>query len=280
MATVTAREETAEEELEDLLSCHRSASSLFIVGEKQYIYIYLYSINTHIFFCESEIGVDQSKYIWSKYLAISHRYFMVSCDKESLGPYAWRTTLGSGRKAIPNGISILAMDAEMPPTSRDFIGLSETDFQTRLQDLQSKASDLPISFCLPKLNAVAGAVLQHGIKVIEKTFSKQDPCIFKVGFTHNPVFRWCNDTYGYAHSVEKWSGMTVFYASPEPFSAAMLESALIEKYQSISAAKYPLVWGSVLPILWYHATCSSNILSCDGPAMKPANIMCCSKWLR
>jgi hypothetical protein len=58
----TAREETAEEELEDLLSCHRSASSLFIVGEK-HTYIYIVSINTHTFFCESEIGVDQSKYI-------------------------------------------------------------------------------------------------------------------------------------------------------------------------------------------------------------------------
>lgn len=168
--------------------------------------------------------------------AISGNNIIVSCDEESLGPYAWRTTLVSGQKIVPTEASVLAVDMEMPLSNRHLIEQSETDFQARLQDLQSKVFDVPISFILPKANAVAGAVLEHGIKVIERTFSRQDPCIFKVGFTHNPVFRWCNDTYGYAHAVEKWSDMIVFYASPEPFSAAMLESALIEKYRSISAA--------------------------------------------
>ena len=182
---------------------------------------------------------------------------MVSCDEELLGPYAWRTTLVSGQKIVPNDASVLAVDVEMPPTSRDFVGENETDFQARLQHLQSKAFDVPISFCLPKANAVAGAVLEHAIKVIERTFSKQDPCIFKLGFTHNPVFRWCNGTYGYAHSVEKWSEMTVFYASPEPFSAAMLESALIEKYRSISAVSsgnlIVYLFGILFARFFYHA---------------------------
>ena len=197
---------------------------------------------------------------------------MVSCDEELLGPYAWRTTLVSGQKIVPNDASVLAVDVEMPPTSRDFVGENETDFQARLQHLQSKAFDVPISFCLPKANAVAGAVLEHAIKVIERTFSKQDPCIFKLGFTHNPVFRWCNGTYGYAHSVEKWSEMTVFYASPEPFSAAMLESALIEKYRSISAASsgnlIVYLFGILFARFFHHAIFAHiYILSCDGPAM-------------
>ena len=199
---------------------------------------------------------------------------MVSCDEELLGPYAWRITLVSGQKIVPNDASVLAVDVEMPPTSRDFVGENETDFQARLQHLQSKAFDVPISFCLPKANAVAGAVLEHAIKVIERTFSKQDPCIFKLGFTHNPVFRWCNGTYGYAHSVEKWSEMTVFYASPEPFSAAMLESALIEKYRSISAASsgnlIVYLFGILFARFFYHAIFAHiyiYILSCDGPAM-------------
>ena len=170
----------------------------------------------------------------------------------------------------------------MPPTSRDFVGENETDFQARLQHLQSKAFDVPISFCLPKANAVAGAVLEHAIKVIERTFSKQDPCIFKVGFTHNPVFRWCNGTYGYAHSVEKWSNMTVFYASPEPFSAAMLESALIEKYRSISAASsgnlIVYLFGILFARVFYHAIFAHiyTYLWWSRHDLNPANVMRCS----
>ena len=111
------------------------------------------------------------------------------------------------------------------------------DVQTSLQHLIAQASAISsIHFALPKSNAVAGAVLAHAIKIVEKQFSQHDPMIFKLGFTHNPHWRWCNRIYGYGYDVEKWSTMMVLYAAPEPFSPAMLEAALIEKYQSTLAA--------------------------------------------
>lgn len=48
--------------------------------------------------------------------------------------------------------------------------------------------------------------------------------------SHNPVWRWSNSIYGYCNSKDKWAEMIIMYYSREPYSAAMLEAALIEKY--------------------------------------------------
>ena len=107
----------------------------------------------------------------------------------------------------------------------------QDDFQTSLADMMAKAKPTDaIIFNLPKSNAVSGLVLQHAIKVVERLFSQYDPMIWKVGFTHCPSFRWNNETYGYKFGVEKWAGMVVLYASLEPYSPAMLEATLIEKF--------------------------------------------------
>lgn len=54
--------------------------------------------------------------------------------------------------------------------------------------------------------------------------------IFKVGFTHDPAWRWANSLYGYRKSRDRWNSMLVVYLSPEPYSACMMEATLIEKY--------------------------------------------------
>lgn len=92
-----------------------------------------------------------------------------------------------------------------------------------------------LAFDLPPPNALSGMVLQHSISVIERTFQKWDPLIFKIGYTHNPCWRWSNTLYGYAHAREKWSNMMVLYVCDQPFGPAMLEAALIEKFSSIWA---------------------------------------------
>ncbi|CAL1141491.1 unnamed protein product [Cladocopium goreaui] len=63
--------------------------------------------------------------------------------------------------------------------------------------------------------------------------------MFKVGFTHNPVWRWGSPIYGYTSKAtkEKYSNMSVIYAAPEPYSPAMLEAALIDKYKSTVGCK-------------------------------------------
>lgn len=106
-------------------------------------------------------------------------------------------------------------------------------YSPRLKTLSDECQTLGcISLRLCDLNAVAGAVLRHAIQVLERLFQQQEPLIFKIGFTHNPIWRWSNASYGYGVAREKWSHMIILYYSKEPYSPAMLEAALIEKYQS------------------------------------------------
>lgn len=84
-----------------------------------------------------------------------------------------------------------------------------------------------ITFDVPRLHIPAGSVLKHSLRVLESIFRKNDPCIFKLGITHNPAVRWSNQTYGYQHAVDGWTNMTVLFVTNERFSPAMLEAALI-----------------------------------------------------
>lgn len=190
----------------------------------------------------STIKIKTTKYQW---LYIYHHFgnvcfscwtFIFSC-KEVDGPYAWRGVLKFQRDYCGHSGDGLVDGDDSQKTIDTPMDGGPPDFQTSLQHLIAQASAISsIHFALPKSNAVAGAVLAHAIKIVEKQFSQHDPMIFKLGFTHNPHWRWCNRIYGYGHDVEKWSTMMVLYAAPEPFSPAMLEAALIEKYQGTLAA--------------------------------------------
>lgn len=87
-----------------------------------------------------------------------------------------------------------------------------------------------ITFQVPKFESTAGSVLKHSQCVLDSLFRKHDPCIFKVGWTHSPAWRWSNSLYGYDKSRDGWTEMVVLYISDEPYSAAMLEAALIDKH--------------------------------------------------
>ena len=103
----------------------------------------------------------------------------------------------------------------------------------RLRALSAECGALGcISLKLCDLNAVAGVVHRHAVEVLENLFRQQEPLIFKIGFTHSPIWRWSNKTYGYEMAREKWSNMIIFYYSREPYSPAMLEASLIGKYGS------------------------------------------------
>ena len=89
-----------------------------------------------------------------------------------------------------------------------------------------------VRFQLPPLDSLAGTVVRHTTSLLDHLLERHDPAIFKIGFTHDPFWRWGNNMYGYVTSKEKWSTMTVMYLASEPHSPAMLEAALIDKYQS------------------------------------------------
>lgn len=92
-----------------------------------------------------------------------------------------------------------------------------------------------ITFDVPRDGACSGVVLKHSKRILASIFVKHDPCIFKIGFTHNPCWRWENQIYGYGKSKDRWSNMAVMYVAREPHSPAMLEAALIDIHISDSA---------------------------------------------
>lgn len=113
------------------------------------------------------------------------------------------------------------------------------DQYPQLRDLQTQVENLypgQIDFQLPRLHALSGTVVRHCSNLIEQLQASQSPMTFKIGYTHDALWRWGNSLYGYAKSKDKFSfsNMIVAYVSEEPFSASMLEAALIDKYHSIS----------------------------------------------
>lgn len=93
-----------------------------------------------------------------------------------------------------------------------------------------------ISFALPKRVTTSGSVLKHATNALNSLFNKFYPCTFKIGFTCDPVSRWENTKYGYRWERERWEGMLVVFRSHEPFSPAMLEAALIDKFSCTLAS--------------------------------------------
>ena len=83
---------------------------------------------------------------------------------------------------------------------------------------------------IPNKNATAGQVLKHVFTTLERHLEKYAPSIYKIGYTHDPVWRFYNSHYGYVNNREKWEGMTVLYVSDESVSPAFVEAAAIQKH--------------------------------------------------
>lgn len=162
-----------------------------------------------------------------------------SLNQEAGMPFPW-TRNGNKQVAI----------APPNPQSRDPLvagvgeGEGEAEPRPKVQKLhRSSACDipwyqhlvqpcklLPIQFNTPKPGITAGYVLKHAHQVLDSIFARQTPCIYKIGWTHNPEWRWCNTIYGYKHAQDKWTNMVVFFVSDEPYSPAMLEASLIHRH--------------------------------------------------
>ncbi|CAE7388848.1 unnamed protein product [Symbiodinium sp. CCMP2592] len=116
-----------------------------------------------------------------------------------------------------------AQDYVEPHKDRASRGLAEVYARCRAFDC--------IRFELPARSHLTGFVLLHASSTIERLFDDHAPMVFKIGFTHNPAFRWANSRYGYAHDpYDRWDAMVILYLASNPHGPAMLESALIDKY--------------------------------------------------
>ncbi len=88
-----------------------------------------------------------------------------------------------------------------------------------------------LAYNLPPRDAVAGVVIKHALGVVKKILEKNQPATIKIGFTHNPEYRWDHSTYGYNRSKDRWEQLTVLYCASELMSPAFLEAALIALLQ-------------------------------------------------
>ena len=154
-------------------------------------------------------------------------------SQESAGPYAWRTALDPRPMETEKSPRCLACANKMGDSEgKPVHPMPHDNFQSCLADMVSEASSITaIAFRLPPPNCVAGKVVEHSMKVFDGLLVKHSPMIWKFGFSHNPSWRWCNNIYGYKFAPEKWTNMVVLYASAEPYSPAMLEATLIEKFR-------------------------------------------------
>ena len=89
---------------------------------------------------------------------------------------------------------------------------------------QSKSSMLP------------GQILKHCYAAVDKIVAAQQPCIFKVGFTHDASFRFYNLKFGYKYDRDKWEKMIVIYAASESISPGYVEAAIIQRHKGLSNA--------------------------------------------
>ena len=157
--------------------------------------------------------------------------------QESEGPFPWQSAA-----AMPaTGRATLQRSALRPPPMDQNSSLQD-DKHLRLtaaadahrhglHEAMEDARSMAIVFDLPKFfSCTAGVALRHAVAVVDRLFQLHYPMTFKLGYTHSPSWRWSNPIYGYSMSIEKWEQMVVLYSSFEPYGAAMLEAALIEKY--------------------------------------------------
>lgn len=99
--------------------------------------------------------------------------------------------------------------------------------------------DEKLDFDLPKKRGMlAGQIMKHCWEAVDSVLEKQQPCIYKVGYTHCASFRWHNKVFGYGQDREKWEKMIVIYAAKEPISPAFVEGALIQRHKGFLKGKF------------------------------------------
>ena len=200
----------------------------------------------------TQTQIESRVNIFSIFFYLVSLQHVLGC-KDHAAPFPWKkpgaADIDSGGKPLPTHTAVQDV-SETSGLDEKKNALQRRDrFTAMLDDYQrcfphfaqelaeSKALQC-ISFDLPQIEVPAGKVLRHSVLTVERLFKAHSPMIFKVGFTHSPSWRWSNSVYGYSSSKDRWSNMVVIYMSQEPYSPAMLEAALIEKFGSDSPARF------------------------------------------
>lgn len=154
----------------------------------------------------------------------------------------------NAKQRLPSGHWKVALDAETLQLPRTAVCFQKIEGNDRL------------GYNLPeKPNMLAGQILSHCFNAVDRILRKQEPCIYKVGFTHCPYWRFFNDLYGYFHEKDAWEFMTIIYASHETVSGAFIEAALIKQHKGFLHELQTYIFCAIYFWCPFHAL--SNLLS-------------------
>lgn len=115
----------------------------------------------------------------------------------------------------------------------EVLGLART-----AQCFQAIDSDPFLNYKLPEKGAVAGQILKHVYTTLENHLDRHKPSIYKIGYTHNPAWRFHNSQYGYCKNVEGWEGMTTVFAADNTIAPAFVEAATIQRHLGLLSMRW------------------------------------------
>lgn len=147
-------------------------------------------------------------------------------------PFPWpRCGSRCTSEPLPGGCSRAATGFSAvnaaPPTCSDTNLVKHEPTSVPLDSLEF------LDYRLPPTGVPAGKILQHAKSVVHSLLQKHAPMVFKLGYTHNPVWRWTNPLYGYRFDCHRYTNMVILYESSEAAGPAMLEASLIDLFKSI-----------------------------------------------
>jgi hypothetical protein len=111
---------------------------------------------------------------------------------------------------------------------------------------RSRNSDPGVKFQLTS-SILAGHILRHCCEAIEQVL-RQGLTVFKIGVSVDPVFRWSNKRYGYAHDrVDPFQCMIVLARLSTAEGAGLLEASLIKAFGDRAGCRNTALGGEGVP---------------------------------
>ena len=233
--------ETSDDELLDLLTCHRPDSCPQILYFKS---LALYALLM--------ISMFLNPTSWSTTEQWSRLFLKCGFLSEaSLGPYAWEAVMKRKVVDVPpkkypaQKASCIKRDSPVLKVYSYAKASRHPDCQLDddIKDLERTREiflhldrDPVLSYKLPPPHVTAGKILHHACSVFHSLLDRWQPMTFKFGITHCPSWRWHNTQYGYKFSRDPFQELLVVYVAGNPHGPAFLEAALIEKFGSYLVA--------------------------------------------
>ena len=171
-------------------------------------------------------------YIYRSYTLTSRRYLdITACPSlQVLSAPATEKSETPGQPQHQRVVSSGVQPRSKEPHWSTYLDTSVLSLPRTRTIFDKLEGDLRLSYSLPRLRSSAGQILQHGIRVIQKALDQKRPCTFKIGFSHNPIYRYYNEQFGYFFGKDRFEGLCVLYISHEPTGPAFLEAALIHHF--------------------------------------------------